>query len=970
MRLSTRVFTALLLALLVGLAPCGQAQMASEEVDIDIPRLPLKHALATLCAQTGLLYGQMPIDREREEEVVVGPVTGRYPRTRDSYERVLRQLLPRGFTFEWTTDKHFSIGPPVVPASATAESIGARMRASPPSGTNRNPLENVLVVDSRIGGLISLQAPFLTLERGDIERLGASTLPGVLKYLSQQPYSRSEGYRAYGEQSVELRGFSTLVLINGRRVGATATSFDTNAFDLSTIPVTAVERIEIFLDSLPLTIGADAIGGMVNIVLKNQIKQPTVEGRYGAAAGGSEERRISLSSGMSSEVFQVSAVLDYFQRGVLLGEERDRWRDQDYRRFGGTDYRSPDAALGNITSTNLDNLPGLPARFAAVPPHVRGELSIADFLATAGQQNLESVLRYQSLVPDAERVSVVASANLSLSPGTRAFGELLYTDKTNVMRGLPTSVSALVPATNAYNPFGAPVLANFLLNSNAPRQRSTEVEFVRTLVGLHGDHPRWSWELALLRTRDAGRVASENELDQTRLIDALAQSDPASALNVFDNGAGGNPQVLESLLAAPIVTHFASESMQATAFVRGDLVEMPAGSIATSIGMEQRWSRIAVEAVPWVSASRKVTSGFVELHVPLVNRGMHVPMMEGVAATLAHRLDRYSDIGSVANSQFTLIWRPAGDVTMQATYGTRYRAPSLYELYQPNVTVPLGVQDPKRGNQVSNVMVTAGGNPELKAGTSDSWSAGMSFAPRSPGHFTASVNFWSARLKDRINPILLPVLVARDELFPDRVVRASATPSDVAAGLPGTLTGLDVTPVNLGSLLASGIDGSMSFDFDTKLGRIRPEVSATWMNQFRGLDLPGLAPVDRVGVASGMGTIPKWLVVGSITWSYHALSVSTTARCVSAYDDVNLSENRKTGRAIPSECSLDVQASIELDRYVERESLWHGLRIAAGVTNVLDDKPSFAEVGANFGYDPSQGDLRGRFAYLNLAKDF
>ena len=168
----------------------------------------------------------------------------------------------------------------------------------------------------------------------------------------------------------------------------TAANAAFNAFDLNMIPIAAVERVEVLSDAASAVYGADAVGGVVNLILKRELERVEADVRYGAASGGAEERRASLSGGFGTERVNASLVLDYFDREFLLGAERERWRDQDYGRFGGTDSRSANANPGNITSRTGANLPGLSSTWAAVPVGSTGiGLTPADFEATAGQRN-------------------------------------------------------------------------------------------------------------------------------------------------------------------------------------------------------------------------------------------------------------------------------------------------------------------------------------------------------------------------------------------------------------------------------------------------------------------------------------------------------------------------------------------------------------------------------------------------------
>ena len=152
------------------------------------------------------------------------------------------------------------------------------------------------------------------LDREWIERSGVTTVAEILRLIPQQPFLRPDGFRSNGAQYAELRGLgvdTTLVLINGRRAFASAASFTVNAFDLNQVPLSAVERVEVQLDSISVRHGADAIGGVVNIVLRDDIRSPSVEARYGAAAGGGEQSQASFSAGYQSDNVNAAVILDY-----------------------------------------------------------------------------------------------------------------------------------------------------------------------------------------------------------------------------------------------------------------------------------------------------------------------------------------------------------------------------------------------------------------------------------------------------------------------------------------------------------------------------------------------------------------------------------------------------------------------------------------------------------------------------------
>jgi iron complex outermembrane receptor protein len=173
--------------------------------------------------------------------------------------------------------------------------------------------------------------------------------------------SAADGARSSGAQFAELRGLgadTTLVTINGHRAFASAASFVVNAFDLNTIPLSAVERVELLFDSTSVQHGMDAIGGVLNIVLRDEIRHPSLQMHYGSAEGGGSQFQTAASFGYARDSREGALMLDYSSTQTLLGGERGLWADQDYRRFGSIDQRSTNSSPGNVTSLPAGNLPG------------------------------------------------------------------------------------------------------------------------------------------------------------------------------------------------------------------------------------------------------------------------------------------------------------------------------------------------------------------------------------------------------------------------------------------------------------------------------------------------------------------------------------------------------------------------------------------------------------------------------------
>jgi iron complex outermembrane receptor protein len=881
-------------------------------------------------------------------------------------DEALRAILANtGFTVRAGAGRSVAIvrlgnGPAAEPAASSGQGAG--------SGGDIVVTGSRLTARSGDGG----SAPVTSFNRDMIDKLGVTNVADVLNYLPQQSFSVPEGIAFAGARVVRLRGLglgNTLVLINGRRVVTSSLQGAGNVFDLNTIPLAAVERVDVLSDSASAVYGADAVGGVVNIVLKNRVGSPEINLYYGSADGGGDERRISLSAGLAKGSIRANATLDYFERDFLLGTERDIYANSDFRRFGGNDARSIISNPGNIASTSSANLPGLPSRTAAVPEGSTGVgLTPADFLATAGRQNLESLGAFRSVLPQAERYGAVGWVEADVTSNVTLFGELLYSKRREVSQTVPAFlISRTVPASNAFNPFGVPVAVTYLFEGLGPQRIPSRSELTRYVVGGRGQIGKWSWEANLLRSSESGRSQTENNVDTARVNAALASSDPATALNVFQDGPGGSETLLRSLVLAPIVQHYRARATQAQAFVRGSLFDLPGGSVEIVAGGELRKESLFFNNGT-VDADRKTGAAFFEVRVPLVEEAQAIPLVKQLIFTTAGRYDHYSDFGGTYNQQYGLEWRLTPALLLRGTHGTSFRAPSLFELFSPRSSSAGLVADPRRGNAQTPVTIISGGNPDLEPEKARSSSVGFVVSSKDRTNARFSVNYYHIVQNQRAVGFSQLVILANESAFAGRVSRATPTPADIAAGFPGAIQSIDISSTNFGKLTTSGFDFDLSASIGTPIGSFSPRVTATLVTKYETVDLPGTAAVDRVGIANPQGTIPDLRVNAELDYSNGPVHLTGIGRYRAGYADVNTGGVR-TGRHIPQMWSFDTQAMLDLGRAVPSSPWLKGLRVRAGVINLFDEKPPFSAV-SGLGFDTSLADNRGRFGYLALSKQF
>ncbi len=168
-----------------------------------------------------------------------------------------------------------------------------------PAVLAQQQLERVEVTGSRVKRIDAETAsPVQVITREDIERTGKTSIQDVLRTVTADsngtiPTSFSNGF-ASGSAAVSLRGLgvnSTLVLVNGRRMSTYGLADDgtRNFVDLNSLPLEAVDRIEVLKDGASAIYGADAVGGVVNVILRRNYTGASVGASYGQTGDGDGE---------------------------------------------------------------------------------------------------------------------------------------------------------------------------------------------------------------------------------------------------------------------------------------------------------------------------------------------------------------------------------------------------------------------------------------------------------------------------------------------------------------------------------------------------------------------------------------------------------------------------------------------------------------------------------------------------------
>lgn len=998
----------LLLACLAAYAPRVRAVVPSGVRHFDIAAQPLATALVEFARQSDrqILFSTPVVESKRTDGI-----KGEF-----EPEVALRQLLKgSGLVFRVSGDDTISVDVPRPSEGVQAAGPGPRVaqglsvpepdRNKSESGEDRSSpernsdepaqeLEEVVVTaGSRLRRSNEGPSPVVVISREDIERSGAAETREVMNRITQNAVSPDESGNAsfLGASTVQLRGLpvgTTLLLLNGRRLGSSGANAAANFFDLNNIPLAAIERIEVLTDSASAIYGADAIGGAVNIVLKKDFTGVGANVRYGESSkGDAAERNASLALGGRSGAFSGLMVLDYFKRDPLRGTDRDLTSSDDFRRFGGQDLRSASSYPGNVYSLNFDPatgaplpLPGLTSPFAGIPSGNGIGLTPADFAATDGVLNLFDGASYKTLQAAANRKSLFASGRYDLSNGVTFFSEVLYTNREQIVQLAPDVLFLgqfglfTVPATNPFNPFGVPVGIDYRFTELGPRSNDATTNFVRFLVGAEGTlGERFDWQAYVLSDRDSSAIFNRNTINaflHATVQQFLDSTDPNVALNVFSTTGNNNPDTLAAIIASGQTTdETATHAYMAEAVVRGPLLDLPAGPVNAALGVNYRREKLdfQVTGILDVFDDRDVRAAFAEVSVPLVGSAQQVPGVYSLELTAALRHDRYQDdqapqLKSSTNPQFGLAWRPMQGLTVRGTYGTAFKEPTAFDLLLPRSSFVAFALDPARNNTLSTFSETFGGNKELAPERGQSVTAGLVWTPAFMPGASATVNFFRVKQEDFITALDVDTMLANEALFPGRVVRGPPLPGD-PPGTPGPITSVDVSNINFGRLTVRGADLELQYAFPgTAYGQFVSTLAGTYVDSYEILVKPGTQPLNLVNHANSAGYPLRFKGNAALSWAGSGgWSATATLRYLNSYLDYD------GLRRLPSQTLLDLQLGYRFGDE-KAQGFLQGLRATFGIINLTDHQGDFSNSFA--GYDPLQADLRGRFYYLNLQTNF
>ncbi|TQV75488.1 TonB-dependent receptor [Aliikangiella marina] len=887
------------------------------------------------------------------------------------------------------------------------------------SGEQSASEKKVVITGSRIKQVDTEGvSPVKTIGQDDIQESSANNLSDLLKELSithggEGSFSTHasgalQADAPVGAAAVSLRGLgasSTLVLINGRRVAGSSFAFQSQNFiDINSIPLAAVERVEILPSGASAIYGADAVAGVVNLILKDSAVDNELRISYGNSEAKSDDtvKNLSLVWGMSTDSTDINMFVDYYDVNSLYDRDRDLtansfdpsqqgiWPSFNGQFFDDIDYveaTCPD-------SLRFDDRAGFPIssfgeycqynQNAFLPTYPALESAAAGFFSTT---NINPNLRWFNEV---YFTTTESSANSTGAPFSNV--EVPF-DHPNMPTELATRFNDL------WSDLGVPPEDFLLMWGRFANPRTLQVtnENFRIVTGLEGNWENWDWNSSLNYSQNKaeqrgiagivnvekfesalyGELCADGSIGCTPGVDGLY-------FNPF-NGGLDNDQEIFDLIEENVPRNGESKLLVVDFNITGDLAELENGSLSAAFGAEFRNEEVIDSPSPLATAdpvSGEVpvygfgsTGARAERDVFAVYSEFLIPLAENFELQLAGRYDDYSDFGGDFNPKVGFLYRATDDFLIRGSWNTSFRAPSLAQV-GADTTLSSGALEcgPEFLNNfcggfggTDGYLSEIYGNPDLQAEESEAFDIGVAINFSQDAYMT--LDYWAFE-HDNI------VGIDNEELFRAalRGDVAVVAEGDLAVGEIGieTRNGAIGDPIeeihlqleNLGIQETSGIDFTYTQHWNANESRWSLLLDGTYLLDY-DRQRSKQAEVEPL---EGTFRYPELILRAKLRWRNDDWSTSLTGYYVSSYDDdlekytddelsaFGISRNRK----IPAwlEWRLSVGYEINQDAH---------LRLS--IDNLLDEDAPLA-YGTSANVDHFNHDTMGRFFRLTYTQNF
>lgn len=580
---------------------------------------------------------------------------------------------------------------------------------------------------------LTTAAPVTVLDKADLQSAGMATVGDIIQNLPAQSNAINAQVNNGGDGAtrVNIRGLGanrTLVLLNGRRMVPGGTGADSSV-DLNAIPLAVIERVEVLKDGASAVYGSDAIGGVVNIITREDFTGTEIAMYTGASQRGDGfSYDMSFVTGHTGKKGNVIFSAGYqTQRPVFAGDRAFSAYDRTY------DFTEPDPSQrtniggssatpdGRISAGTIDfDGDGIPdgdtslCGAAACKPDGNG-----GWTPFSSPGDLYNYQPSNYLFTPSQRYNAFAKGHYDLTKTSKVFFEGLYINRTSDQQLAPEPFIAAVPisADSVYNNTGGVVYDyRRRLEEFGPRRSLQNIDTFRIVTGVGGkvaeDAPAfksWKWELSFNYGHTASTQRNDGNLVLSRLANAVGPSfidtdgtprcgTPAAPIpgcvpmNIMGPSGSIDPAQRGYVTFVGVSSGY-NDQKTLLAQTGGRLAKLPnGGDIGLAFGADYRQESGGATPDPLTATgdttgnafaptdgSYNVVEGFGELSLVPVSG---LTGAEWVELNLAARGFKYNTFGSGVTWKAGGLFKTFGGIALRGTYSTAFRAPSVAELYQ------------------------------------------------------------------------------------------------------------------------------------------------------------------------------------------------------------------------------------------------------------------------------------------------
>lgn len=905
------------------------------------------------------------------------------------------------------------------------------------SAQAQDQLERVEVTGSSVKRIVAEGAlPVMVMRADEIKASGVTSAADLVKKLSSVQGSTGEsaavGGSSFGFSGISIHNIGetrTLVLLNGRRLaqfgGQTLTGFAAG-FDLNSIPISAIDRVELLTDGASALYGADAIAGVVNFITKKNSTDGDVTIGFSKPANGAQEKRLSATKGFGSlekDGYNVMLSFGHDERTQLNSVDRSFAKTGKVEfEYEGKKYRKQQFSASPIPANAIDDLGQLispyqkkngscPTKtFRVIEPYNDGSGLADDYCGYDFVGDLE-------IYPERKRDNFMASVVKKFAD-QEVYADILLSRTSQISRIAPVPGSISIPAGSPLHakylqPIGitGDSLAFYRLFDMGKRESNDTAEFSNIVLGSRGFLAGWDYNAGFSHSVSdvKGSISgypgalAVSKLRRSGLLDPFVGPGQQSAAaqtaiggtsykGYWDGGVSGLDSLTLNgsrelmklsggamMLGAGVNINRERFDSKPSLFAQGKLSDPVAGTLcdgSSSSPCDQRFGDAA--ASPPYSASRTSKGLFGELVMPVT---------KSLELGAALRFDNYSDFGDASTAKANFRWTPAVNWLVRGSIGNGFHAPTVPQVnaslrgygvtsnkyvctadLQARATANGAVCQP--GNRQYDQL--AGGNAELQPEKSNQATLGFRFEPSSSMSFGADL--WHVKIANSFGQLTEDLVFGKPSAFP----KSWSSKRDVGTGV--NYLAFVADNQNLGNSFATGIDLDFSGRTKTSFGNLSTQLTITHMlREVSQLERNG-AYYSAIGNFAELGTV-TFRTSGRLAVSLKSGDWTNTlsANFKSGYKDQETSVDTldAAGNVTGTEMlSMKIGAQSTFDFQTVWSPVGKNWSITAGLLNVFNKAPPFVistsgtNRGQQFGYDDRYFDSRGRTIYMNASYKF